>query len=192
MLRGGPRGAAARLSERVTESWKFIVVAGLASISALISAETVLTVSHRMPELRAAAAQSATNAGETEDAPAAGQASIRKSSDGHYWADGEVNGVAVRFLVDTGATAVALTPDDAQRLGFTPANLTYGYRVVTAAGQARAASVKLASVTVAGARLDNVDALVIEKGLDTSLLGMTYLGRLASFQATREALILQP
>jgi aspartyl protease family protein len=47
-------------------------------------------------------------------------------------------------------------------------------------------------VTVAGARLADVDALVIEKGLDTSLLGMTYLGRLASFQATRQALILQP
>ena len=73
-----------------------------------------------------------------------------------------------------------------------PANLTYGYKVVTAAGEARAAAVKLASVTIAGTRLDNVDALVIEKGLDTSLLGMTYLGRLASFQATRQALILQP
>jgi aspartyl protease family protein len=52
--------------------------------------------------------------------------------------------------------------------------------------------VKLASVTVAGARLDNVDALVIDKGLDASLLGMTYLGRLASFQATHDGLILQP
>ena len=169
-----------------------MLVAGLAGISALVSAETVLTVSHRMPELRAATAQTTAGSPEAEAATAAGQTSIRKSSDGHYWADGQVNGAAVRFLVDTGATAVALTPDDAQRLGFTPANLTYGYRVVTAAGPARAASVKLASVTVAGARLENVDALVIEKGLDTSLLGMTYLGRLASFQATRQTLILQP
>ncbi|MFI4950529.1 MAG: TIGR02281 family clan AA aspartic protease, partial [Caulobacterales bacterium] len=46
--------------------------------------------------------------------------------------------------------------------------------------------------TVSGARLENVDALVIERGLDTSLLGMTFLGRLASFQATRQALILRP
>jgi len=52
--------------------------------------------------------------------------------------------------------------------------------------------VRLANLTVSGARIDNVDALVIERGLDTSLLGMTYLGRLASFQATRQALILQP
>ena len=51
---------------------------------------------------------------------------------------------------------------------------------------------RLASITVAGARLENVDALVIEKGLDTSLLGMTYLGRLSRFEATRGTLVLQP
>ena len=87
---------------------------------------------------------------------------------------------------------MALTPADARKLGVDMASLNYGYRVVTAGGSTRAAAIKLASVTVAGARLDNVDALVIEKGLDTSLLGMIYLGRLASFQATRQALILRP
>jgi aspartyl protease family protein len=64
--------------------------------------------------------------------------------------------------------------------------------VVTAGGQARAASVRLASITVAGARLNDVEALVIEKGLDTSLLGMTYLGRLSRFEATPQALVLTP
>ncbi|MGZ3377168.1 MAG: TIGR02281 family clan AA aspartic protease [Phenylobacterium sp.] len=176
----------------MTEAWKFMIVAALASLSALISAETVVIASQRAAPLRAATAQSEINAADTSAASAASPATIVKSSDGHYWADGQVNGAAVRFLVDTGATAVALTPEDARRLGFTPANLNFASRVVTAAGQTRAASVKLASVTVAGARLDNVDALVIEKGLDTSLLGMTYLGRLASFQATRQTLILQP
>lgn len=169
-----------------------MLVMGLASLSALVSAETVIVASQRMAPLRAAAAQAEAPAPLAEAQSGSAPATIAKSADGHYWAQGQVNGAAVRFLVDTGATAVALTPEDARRLGFTPANLTYAYRVVTAAGQARAASVKLASVTVAGARLENVDALVIERGLDTSLLGMTYLGRLASFQATRQALILQP
>ena len=94
--------------------------------------------------------------------------------------------------MDTGATAVALTPADAERVGVKLADLKFTYRVTTAAGETRAAAVRLAEVTVAGARLENVDALVIEKGLDASLLGMSYLGRLASFQATRQALILQP
>lgn len=119
-------------------------------------------------------------------------ASISKASDGHFWAEANVNGERVRFLVDTGATAVALTAADAERLGFSPKDLDYTYEVTTANGPARAASVKLASVSVAGARIADVDALVIEKGLDTSLLGMTYLGRLSRFEASPSALILRP
>lgn len=172
--------------------WKFTFVIIVAGLSGLASAQAVVTIAARAPVFRAANAEAAISAANADAAKGGARASITKSGDGHYWADGRVNGEKVRFLVDTGATAVALTPDDARRLGFDPAALAYTNRVVTAAGPARAASVKLASLTVSGARLDNVDALVIEKGLDTSLLGMTYLGRLASFQATRETLILQP
>jgi aspartyl protease family protein len=64
--------------------------------------------------------------------------------------------------------------------------------VITANGQVHAAEVKLDSVSVAGARVNGVDALVVEKGLSTSLLGMTYLGRLSRFEATPSALILRP
>ena len=125
-------------------------------------------------------------------APAAAPASIRKSADGHYWAEASVNGKAVRFLVDTGATAVALTLDDAKRLGIDTGKLSYSYDVITADGKARAAMVKLASISIAGAKVDDVDALVIEKGLGASLLGMSYLGRLRAFEATQTALILKP
>jgi aspartyl protease family protein len=118
-------------------------------------------------------------------------ASIPKSADGHYWAQADVNGSAVRFLVDTGATAVSLSPEDARRLGFAPDSLTYSYKVMTAAGEARAAKVQLNSISVGGARIDGVDAYVIEKGLTQSLLGMSYLGRLSTFEATQSALILR-
>jgi aspartyl protease family protein len=181
--------------ERVSDALKFSLVTALAGLSAIVSAETIMTVTGRLPALRAANAQAAaapaTDSAAQAASPGAAMA-IAKASDGHYWAEGLVNGSHIRFLVDTGATAVALTPADAERLGFDPAKLTYGYKVTTAAGEARAAAVKLAEVNVAGARVENVQALVIEKGLDASLLGMTYLGRLASFQATRSALILQP
>lgn len=127
------------------------------------------------------------------EGPAAGQAaSISKSADGHYWAEASVNGRQVRFLVDTGASAVALTPEDARRLGFEPSGLDYAFDVSTASGKARAARIQLASVSVAGARVADVEAFVIERGLDTSLLGMTYLGRLSRFEASRNALILRP
>jgi aspartyl protease family protein len=173
--------------------WKFAFVVFVTGMSGLTCAEAVVAVTDRGPVYRAANAQAAMSQASAQAAQAAAAgATIPKAADGHYWADGQMNGAKVRFLVDTGATAVALTPADARRLGFDVRALTYSSHVVTAAGNARAASVKLASLTVAGARLENVDALVIEKGLDTSLLGMTYLGRLASFQATREALILHP
>jgi len=176
----------------VSNFWKFAFVVFVAGLSGLTCAQAVVTLATQAPVYRAASAQAAISAANAEAAQGGPHAAIPKSSDGHYWATGQVGGASVRFLVDTGATAVALTPDDARRLGFDPGALSYSSRVITAAGRARAASVKLASLTVAGARIENVDALVIEKGLDSSLLGMTYLGRLASFQATRQALILQP
>jgi aspartyl protease family protein len=173
----------------VSNALKFALVTGLACVSAAAWSEALVTLAQRAPALRAAQATAPLAA-----APAApgSPATIAKSADGHYWADGLVDGKTVRFLVDTGASAVALTPADAHHLGIDTSGLKFSYRVVTASGEAHAAAVKLDSVTVAGARLDNVDALVIDRGLDTSLLGMTYLGRLASFQATRSALILQP
>ncbi|WP_394760478.1 TIGR02281 family clan AA aspartic protease [Phenylobacterium sp.] len=170
----------------------FSLVMAVACASALISAQTVVMLATKAPVFRAARAEAAISAANAEAAQGGPRATIPKSADGHYWAEVEADGGPVRLLVDTGATAVALTPRDAARLGVDLGALRYSNRVVTATGQARAASVKLASLTVSGARIENVDALVIEHGLDTSLLGMTYLGRLASFQATRQALILQP
>ena len=166
---------------------KLAVIALLGAVSAVGAGETLANLknANQAPELRAAVAIA-------PQASMVQPASIAKGRDGHYWAEADVNGSRVRFLVDTGASAVALTPADAQRLGIAVEKLDYTHKVVTASGQTRAASVKLGRVSVAGARLDNVDALVIEDGLESSLLGMTYLGRLASFEATRSALILRP
>jgi len=175
----------------VSNVLKYAVVAAVAASSAFASAGAVIALGPQQPALRAAKAETQL-ANAPQQTPSISRAAIAKSRDGHFWAQGTVNGRSVRFLVDTGATAVALTPADAARLGLTPADLHYSYRVVTAGGQTRAASVKLASITVAGARLNDVEALVIEKGLDTSLLGMTYLGRLSRFEGTPDALVLTP
>lgn len=166
---------------------KLAVVALLGAVSAVGAGETLANLknANQAPELRAAVAIA-------PQVSTAQPASIAKGPDGHYWAEADVNGSRVRFLVDTGASAVALTTADARRLGIATEKLDYAYKVVTASGQTRAASVKLGRVSVAGARLDNVDALVIEDGLESSLLGMSYLGRLASFEATQTSLILRP
>lgn len=118
-------------------------------------------------------------------------ASIARGPDGHYRAQATVDGRAVTFLVDTGATTVALTQADARRLGLTPERLVYDVPIRTASGEAYAAAVTLGSVSVSGARVENVEALVAEGGLEQSLLGMSYLGRLSRFEATPQALILR-
>lgn len=184
---------------------RYAVIAGAAALSAVGAAAAVLNLDparQSAPPAQVAVATAAPAERAAEPTPRAAPsppssaphrtASIPKSADGHYWADARVNGAKVRFLVDTGATAVALSPRDAARLGFPPSSLTYGHKVMTASGEARAAKVQLESVSVDGAKVEAVDAYVIERGLDTSLLGMTYLGRLEKFEATRTALILQP
>jgi len=128
----------------------------------------------------------------TVPAAAGRPAQIARSPDGHYWAEADIDGRAIRVLVDTGASVVALTRQDALRLGLrlTPADFTQ--TVETASGPVKAAAVELDHVAVAGARVDKVRALVVEEGLPHSLLGMSYLGRLSAFEARPTGLTLRP
>jgi len=161
----------------------FAIIAAMASVG-VVQTLAGLENAHRTPPPQAAVA--------IVDSPGSqSTASITKAADGHYWTQAEVDGHPVTFLVDTGATAVALTPDDARRMGIDLGSLDYAYKVSTANGDARAARVNLASVTVGGARVDNVEAYVLDRGLSSSLLGMSYLGRLSAFEATPTSMILR-
>lgn len=123
----------------------------------------------------------------------AGQpAQIARAADGHYWAEADIDGRAIRVLVDTGASVVALTRVDAQRLGLRLVPADFTQTVQTASGPVKAAAVDLDHVAVAGARVENVRALVVEEGLPHSLLGMSYLGRLSAFEARPSGLTLRP
>ncbi len=96
---------------------------------------------------------------------------------GHYLADGQVNGAHVRFLVDTGATMVSLPSSEASRLGIDWRKGRRGYSR-TANGLSVVYAVMLDSVTLGGITLYNVEGLVHDAaGLDTALLGMSFLGR---------------
>lgn len=163
---------------------RFAVIAAVGALSAVAAAKAL---TNSAPP---AAAQEAPLRGpQPGDSDAA---MITKAADGHYWAEGMVAGRRVRFLVDTGASTVALTTADAQRLGLDPTALVYDQPLHTANGDGLAARVHLASVSVGGATVNDVDALVVGRGLSSSLLGMTFLGRLSRFEATPNALILRP
>lgn len=118
--------------------------------------------------------------------------SIRKSLNGHFDAAGQVNGANVDFLIDTGATTVALSHADALRVGFTERDLNYTLIINTANGQARAAPVRLDSVTVGSITRMGLRAMVAEAGkLDQSLLGMNFISSLTAFEMRKGEVILR-
>ena len=123
-------------------------------------------------------------------APPAPAVRVAKAADGHYWTRATVDGRGMDVLVDTGASTVALTRADARALGLDPARLTYDRAVVTAAGRTRAAPVTLARLSVGAVELDSVSALVVDRGLERSLLGMSFLGRLHGFSADADGMTL--
>jgi len=117
---------------------------------------------------------------------------LRRQPGGHFVARALLNGAAVQMVVDTGATTIVLRPADAEQIGINIANLIYSVPVQTANGSAFAAPVKLQSVLVGPVGLGNVEALVAKPGtLDQSLLGMSFLSRLKSYEFSGDFLTLR-
>lgn len=122
-----------------------------------------------------------------------GEHRIAADSMGQYSTDAEINGARIsNMLVDTGATMVALSYEDASAVGVFPAPADYKYTVSTANGVAHVARVKLHDVRIGSLVVHDVDALVGERGaLGSSLLGMTFLSRLSRFEVASGALVLR-
>ena len=108
---------------------------------------------------------------------------------GHVALTAMVNGTPVRFLVDTGASRVTLTPEAARSAGIDLGQLAFNQRTITANGLAREAPVTLREIRIEQPSIDNVPAAVNEN-LRISLLGMTFLRRLKSFEMREGALTL--
>lgn len=179
----------------VTRMLKSVFIIGSAVITAVLAGVGVISIDDRMHARNASPPAAPVVMAVSQETPAGADGritAIPKSGDGHFWATALVNDKAVRFLVDTGATEVVLTPSDARRLGFDASNLTYDQKILTANGQTQAALVTLTTVGVGRSEISNVDALVVKDGLSTSLLGMSYLGRLSRIEATPSSLVLHP
>jgi aspartyl protease family protein len=111
---------------------------------------------------------------------------------GHYMVHPSVEGRTLRMMVDTGASSVALTYEDAERAGIKLAPRDFNRPVGTANGVAMAASVRIAELKVGEIRLTFVDAMVLPRGkLGTSLLGMSFLKRLKGFEVASGRLTLR-
>lgn len=116
---------------------------------------------------------------------------IEREADGHYWTRADVGGTEVKFMVDTGASIVALTYRDAQRLGLKPEGLTYDSEIRTAGGLTYGAPIILDSIRIGRVEIEHVSAVILRSDLEQSLLGMSFLGELNSYEFRRGQLIIR-
>ena len=121
-----------------------------------------------------------------------GEVSIARRMDGAFVVAGRVNDRDLRFIFDTGASAVVLTAESALALRLQPAPGDYSVPVFTANGRTMAAPVSLPQLAVGSIVEKNVRALVARPGvLHENLLGMTFLERLASYEVRSNRLIMR-
>lgn len=103
---------------------------------------------------------------------------VIRADNGRFETDGRVDGRRIGFMVDTGATHVALRQSDADRLGYRTTERDYVMRISTANGMGLAAPIELNMVEVGDIRVRNVPAIVVPDGaLGVNLLGMSFLSR---------------
>lgn len=127
---------------------------------------------------------------EHDSAAADGVARFHANRDGHFVAQGRVNGEPITFMIDTGATAIALAPHHAEALGFHLDDLSYTVPVNTANGLAYAAVVRLDQVDLGGVSLRNISAFVNQEPMDESLLGMNFLNQLSGYDVRNKVITL--
>jgi aspartyl protease family protein len=116
---------------------------------------------------------------------------IDKENDGHFWTNADVSGTQVKFMVDTGASLVALTYFDAQRLGLKPEERAFDSEIRTAGGVVLGAHVTLGSIRIGKVEIENVNAVILRTELEQSLLGMTFLGELHSYEVRQGQMIIR-
>jgi aspartyl protease family protein len=116
---------------------------------------------------------------------------VGRSNGGDFPITAHINGARVAMVLDTGASSVVLTRDDAKKAGLPLEVLNYTVNIDTANGRTRAAPVTLDRIAIGDLTERSVEALVAQPGqLRTSLLGMSFLNRLQSWQVSGDRLVL--
>lgn len=121
-----------------------------------------------------------------------GMVELKASNNGHFYANADLNGRAIGVLVDTGASAVALTYDDAQRAGIYVSDSDFTGRSQTANGVGRYAPVTISQISIGSVVVYNVQGVVLERGKSqVTLLGMSFLGKLSRTEMRNGVLVLE-
>ncbi|MCZ7595329.1 MAG: TIGR02281 family clan AA aspartic protease [Hyphomicrobium sp.] len=180
---------------REVASWGVVAVIGVA---ALTHFETLKTGAERMLGLPTPADIADAQRAQRPAQPGGKTASlgsiveIEAEKNGHFNTEADINGRPIEVMIDTGATMVALSYEDAERAGLMLNDKDFTRAVSTANGVARVAPVTLDRVSIGSITVRDVPAAVAERGrLKTSLLGMSFLSRLSRFDMRSGRLVLQ-
>jgi aspartyl protease family protein len=129
---------------------------------------------------------------ERATASSARTAELPVGHNGHFFTDAEINGRAVPVMIDTGASMIALTYEDAQAIGVAPSAKDFTHQVSTANGTARVAPILLDRVQIGNVMVRRVAAAVVERGkLQTTLLGNSFLSKLSRYEMRQGRLVLE-
>ena len=164
-----------------------LVISGLPyyaqDISALISQDAELEAAPQAPSPKVAKVQKVTSQATAHYATGVRAALVPMSREGHFSADFRINGRSVKGMIDTGATYVAINTSTARNLGLNLTNSDFKHQVQTANGKTGAALVNLARMEIGAISVENVEAFVLEdKALSSTLIGMSFMSKLQSYQ----------
>ncbi len=120
-----------------------------------------------------------------------GRLIINISQDGHFYVDVKINNQAVRFMIDTGASDVVLSMEDAKKIGINPKNLIFNKRYQTANGEVFGASIRLNEIEIGGVKFYDMPASVNSADLGVPLLGMQFLRKFRRYEFYQDRLILE-
>lgn len=116
---------------------------------------------------------------------------VRKSEDGHFWLKAEVNGRSVKFLIDSGATTIAMSSADARTAGVAPGG-GFPVAINTANGVVMAQRARIERLKAGPIERNDLAALVAPEFGETSVLGMNFLSSLRSWRVEGQELVLEP
>lgn len=116
---------------------------------------------------------------------------LQRRADGHFYAEAHVNDVSTRFMVDTGASTIALTGSDAEAIGLYWTEDDIEPVARGASGTVYGVRVKLEHVELGGFEARNLSAIVVPDGLDVSLLGQSFLGTIGNVQIRDDEMVLE-
>ena len=174
----------------LSEASKWLAVSAVGIFTFVWFDELKAGVSQALDHNQASRLQEAPKQRDDNHSP--GQVTLEPSDDGHFTATALINGRPVSVLIDTGASIVALSHEDAERVGVQVSPDDFTKRVQTANGIAKVAPILLESIKIGEITLYNIEAAVSEPGrLGTTLLGMTFIGRLSRAEMRGGVLILQ-